>query len=234
MIVACHNCRIGPSNACLTCRRVDQDDIRIRHTPHNRAEYQAAAERPAGGRATELPDGVEDKLRRFLFDLFDLDPVQLLMLRHVRNGGTPVSFGAAFARFLKSSIKYGDRARRGEWERAVEGYGAHVGRATAKAIWDGMVRKLPLLTVFQSWDKGHGGRQAEEQDEPRCVQMEMDFGTSHKTPKNAPRSEGRGGTCPSGGTPLPRAPRGVFAPSGAIPRGVGTVKAGGPTPNGRD
>ena len=175
MITACHNCRIGPSKACLTCRRVSQDDIRIQHTPHNRSELQGTTTAPASRKATDLPDEVEDKLRRFLFDLFDLDPIQLLMLQHVKQGGTPVSFGATFARFLKASIKYGDRERRADWNRAVETYGAHIGRATAKAIWDGMVKKSPLLAVFQTWDKGHGGRQAEEpdEDEPRLTQSDL-------------------------------------------------------------
>ena len=81
MISACHNCRIGPSKACLACRRVSQDDIRIQHTPHNRSELQATTTAPASRKATDLPDEIEDKLRRFLFDLFDLDPIQLLMLQ---------------------------------------------------------------------------------------------------------------------------------------------------------
>ena len=128
MITACHNCRIGPSKACLTCRRVSQDDIRIQRTPHNRSELQATTTPTAGRKSTDLPDEIEDKLRRFLFDLFDLDPIQLLMLQHVKQGGTPVSFGSTFARFLKSSIKYGDRERSADWNRAVETYGAHIGQ----------------------------------------------------------------------------------------------------------
>ena len=176
MITACHNCRIGPSKACLTCRRVSQDDIRIQHTPHNRSELQATAPAPASRKATDLPDEVEDKLRRFLFDLFDLNPIQLLLLQHVRLRGTPVGFRNYFARFLKSSIKFGKRECAAEWERTVDEIGANIGRATAKAIWDGMVEKMPMFAIFQSWDKGRGGRQAEEPDEPRQVQTEFDFG----------------------------------------------------------
>lgn len=177
-VYTCHNCPDGRGPHCARCRRVDQDDIRIQHTPHNRAELQAAAAQPTSERATGLPAEVEDRLRRFLFDLFDLSPVQLIMLRHVKHGGTPNSFGRAFAAFLKSSITYGDRARKAEWERTVEEIGAHVSRATAWAIWDGMVKAHPLLAVFRAWDRGHGGRRAEEDgdDDGRQVQAEFDFG----------------------------------------------------------
>ena len=178
MISTCHKCRIGPSDACLACRRVSHDDIRIRHTPHNRAEHQAAAAQPAGEQATKLPAEVEDRLRRFLFDLFDLNPIQLLMLRHVRDGGTPNSFGRAFAAFLKSSITYGRREERARWERTVDAIGAHVSRATAWAIWNGMVKAHPLLAVFRTWANGHGGRRAEANgdDDGREVQGEFCFG----------------------------------------------------------
>ena len=176
MITACHNCRRGIGKHCETCKRVSQDDIRIQHTPHNRSEMQAAMPQPASEQATGLPGDIEDKLRQFLFDLFDLDPIQLLLLQHVRRHGTPVSFRAYFAKFLKNSIKYGNRAHKERWEQMVDEVGANIGRATAKAIWDGMVKKSPLLAVFQTWDKGHGGRQAEERDEPREVQGLLDFG----------------------------------------------------------
>lgn len=176
MVIACHNCRLGVGKHCETCRRVSQDDIRIQHTPHNRSEMQAAMPQAASEQATSLPADIEDTLRQFLFDLFDLDPIQLLLLQHVRRRGTPVSFRHYFAKFLKASIKYGDRAHKERWEQMVDEVGANIGRATAKAIWDGMVKKSPLLAVFQTWDKGHGGRQAEERDEPREVQGLLDFG----------------------------------------------------------
>jgi hypothetical protein len=111
--------------------------------------------------------------------LFDLDPIQLLLLQHVRQNGTPTSFRDAFAKFLKGTIKYGERSRRAEWEQAVDEIGANIGRATTKAIWDNMIKEMPLLAVFQSWNKGHGGRQAteneEDTDEPRQVQGLFDF-----------------------------------------------------------
>lgn len=177
-IYTCHNCPEGRGPHCARCHRVDQDDIRIQHTPHNRSELQAAANQPASGRATDLPDEIEDRLRRFLFDLFDLSPVQLLLLQHVKHGGTPNSFGRAFAAFVKSTITYGDRAQKARWERTVSEIGAHVSRATAWAIWDGMVKAHPLLAVFRTWDKGHGGRQAADgDDDRRRVQGEFDFGT---------------------------------------------------------
>jgi hypothetical protein len=177
MITACHNCRRGIGKHCETCNRVSQDDIRIQHTPHNKSELQAAMPQAASEQATGLPSDIEDKLRQFLFDLFDLDPIQLLLLQHIRRHGTPVSFRHYFAKFLKASIKYGDRAHRERWEQTVDEIGANIGRATTKAIWEGMLRKMPVLAIFQTWDKGHGGRQAsEEPDEPRHVQEFFDFG----------------------------------------------------------
>lgn len=176
MITGCHSCKIGPGDACATCKRASQDDIRIAHTPHNRSELQAALPQPTSEQATTLPADIENTLRCFLFDLFDLDPIQLLLLQHIRQHGTPVSFRSYFAKFLKSSIKYGVRESRDEWEQTVDRIGANIGRATTKAIWDGMLAKMPLLALFQTWDKGHGGRQAaSETDEPRSYQPELDF-----------------------------------------------------------
>lgn len=182
MIATCHNCRIGPNaKACAACKRVEHDDIRIAHSPHNRTELQASAPQPASEQATSLPAEVEDTLRRFLFDLFDLDPVQLMLLRHIKHGGTPTTFGRTFAAFLKSSIIYGKRQQKARWERTCEEIGAWITRATAWAIWDAMVKKSPLLEIFQTWDSGHGGRQKQQRkntdDDRRQVQAEFDFGT---------------------------------------------------------
>ena len=84
---------------------------------------------------------------------------------------------AEFSAFLKSSIIYGKRKQKARWDRACEEIGAWISRATAWAIWDGMVKKSPLLAIFQTWDKGHGGRQAEDFDADDCrqVQMLLDF-----------------------------------------------------------
>ncbi len=174
----CHNCPKGRGPHCATCRRVDQDDIRIQHSPHNKAEFQASSIQAASGQATALPDEIEDTLRRFLFDLFDLNPTQYLLLRHVIQGGTPSTFGRTFAAFLKSSIIYGKRRHRARWERTCDEIGAWISRATAWAIWNEMVKKFPLLSIFQTWDKGHGGRQAMIGGvDRRQVQGEFDFET---------------------------------------------------------
>lgn len=241
---ACHNCRRGPGPHCAKCRRVDQDDIRIRHSPHSRAELQAAARPPASEPVTDLPADVENRLRIFMFDLFDLSPIQLLLLQHVRDGGTPGTFGRAFAAFVKSSVIYGDRSRRAQWERTCDEMGANVSRATAWAIWNGMLRRNPMLAVFRTWDEGHGGRQAdaEREDEGRAVQAEFDFGadgdgtakgthraSGAKTPAGAHGAPAHAGVPESGAD----APRGESGGNGAIPRGQGTVGKTAPTPIGR-
>lgn len=176
----CHNCPKGRGQHCVRCERVTQDDIRIQHSPHNRSELQAAAIRPPSEQATTLPADIEDTLRRFLFDLFDLDPIQLLFLRHVKQGGTPNTFGHTFAAFLKSSIIYGKREHRARWNRTCDEIGALISRATAWAIWNGMVKKQPILAIFQTWGKGHGGQRptgAAADNDWRQIQSEFDFGT---------------------------------------------------------
>ena len=127
----CHNCPRGRGPHCVRCRRVDFDDIRIQHQPHNRAELQAAQTKPPSTPVTSLPPAVENRLREFIFDLFDLDPLQLHLLSHVRNGGTPNTFGRTFVAFLKSSIMYGQRKYRARWNRTVDEIGANITRATA-------------------------------------------------------------------------------------------------------
>ena len=173
----CHNCPRGRGPHCVRCSRVDFDDIRIQHQPHNRAELQAAQTKPPSTPVTSLPPAVENRLREFIFDLFDLDPLQLHLLSHVRNGGTPNTFGRTFAAFLKSSIMYGQRKYRARWNRTVDEIGANITRATAWAIWDAMVKKSPLLAIFQTWAQGHGGRKAKPKARRarRYVQTVMPF-----------------------------------------------------------
>lgn len=43
---------------------------------------------------TTLPDEVEDTLRKFLFDMFDLDWNELMLLKSVMNQMTLTEFGA--------------------------------------------------------------------------------------------------------------------------------------------
>ena len=161
MITACHNCKKGPSKACVACKRVSQDDIRIQHTPHNRSELQAAQIQQPRGNVTALPEDVEDILLRLLCTVTALDPVDALLLLHVAKGGTPNTF----ADTLKAI------------DRELKTYGKRISRATAQAKWNAVISKFAPFAALRSWGIGHGGRKARKRvkAEPRRVQATFDF-----------------------------------------------------------
>ena len=152
MVSTCHSCKIGPGEMCATCRRVDQDELRIAHAPHDeRPELTRWTPPQPSEQATPLPEDVEDALRRFVFNVFDLTPLQLLLLRHVRHGGTPCTFGKMLAAFMKGVVKYGDRSRAREWCEAVDGIVGEVSRQTASSMWNALCERMPHFRHFQSW-----------------------------------------------------------------------------------
>lgn len=102
---ACHNCKRGPGPSCATCRRVDQDDIRIAHTPHSRAELVALTPQEAAS-ATGLPPDVEDTLRQALIGLFDLDPIELLLVQHIVRRHNLSTFGQVMAKVAARICRY--------------------------------------------------------------------------------------------------------------------------------
>jgi hypothetical protein len=137
---------------CAECKRVDQDDLRIAHSPHDeRPELGRWTPQQPSERATALPEDVEDALRRFVFDLFDLSPVHLLLLRHVRHGGTPCTFGMMLQATVMSLAKYGDRSRSREWCETVDAILGEVSRQTASAMWNRICERLPYFRHFQTW-----------------------------------------------------------------------------------
>ena len=93
----CHNCKyngIGDSR-CITCNRVAQDDIRIKRTPHvtNEMMVNNPPTDPHPSGVTDLPVEVENKLRIAIANLFDLSPIQLLLVQHLIRGYRMSSFG---------------------------------------------------------------------------------------------------------------------------------------------
>lgn len=128
MITACHSCRRGRGEHCLTCRRVEQDDIRIAHSPHNRDELTASAPSAGSGQCTDLPGETEDRFRQSLMALFDLSPIELLLVQHVMRGRTFASFGDVLGKVADKAAKY-----RGS------------PRAQAKAMSLAIRRKVPEL-----------------------------------------------------------------------------------------
>lgn len=90
-------------------------------------------------------------------------------------------------------FRMGERGQRAQWERTCDEMGANVSRATAWAIWNGMLRRNPMLAVFRTWNEGRGGRQAdaEREDEGRAAQAEFDFGADGDgTAKGTHRASG--------------------------------------------
>ena len=91
----CHNCKRGCGEWCISCRRVDFDDINIRHTPHNRDELTAvrtvAADAPPA--VTPFAPGTEDALRALLSVLAELPPNVVLILHGLLNGKSLVEIG---------------------------------------------------------------------------------------------------------------------------------------------
>ena len=144
----------------MTCKRIDQDDIRIKREPKNvnpelgEATYTpdpAAAidgyEPPPAKTATGLPEGDEDALRRFLTTVTSLDALSFLAALHFARRGRSRNLARAVRDFAADVRAYKASAR-------------GMSRATIQAKWESLVAKIPALSVFRSWAQGHGGRKA--------------------------------------------------------------------------
>ena len=160
MVTACHNCDRGPGAACITCKRIDQDDIRIKREPKNvnpelgEATYTpdpAAAidgyEPPPAKTATGLPEGDEDALCRFLATVTSLDALSFLAALHFARRGRSRNLARAVRDFAADVRAYKASAR-------------GMRRATIQAKWETLVAKIPALAVLRTWAQGHGGRKA--------------------------------------------------------------------------
>lgn len=148
---------------CVNCKRVSQDDIRIEKTPKNeRPDLTADRSQTTASSlpCTDLPEAVEDTLRRLLITITGLDPLDAMLLFYVAKDGTPGTFG----RFLNKTF---DEARM---------YGPSIGRATAKAKWTAICRKFAPFSALRSWGIGHGGREpdhCDDEEEPTLTQGEL-------------------------------------------------------------
>lgn len=146
---ACHNCRRGRGQHCITCKAVEGDDIRIRLSPHNREELQSSERNPWGrpwGNVTRLPADVEDTLRHFLFAVTSLDALQFVAALHLLRRGE--------RRALADTI----RALAADVRMYLGKPGEITHRATIWAKWRKIVGRMPeLRAAALKWD-GHGGR----------------------------------------------------------------------------
>lgn len=151
---------------CVNCKRCSQDDIRIEKTPKNECPELTVdrnGDNAPSAPCTDLPEAVEDTLRRLLITITGLDPLDAMLLFYVARGGTPGTFG----RFLNKTF---DEARL---------YGPSIGRATAKAKWTAICKKFAPFSALRSWGVGHGGREAgedgdiDDENEPKYTQGDL-------------------------------------------------------------
>ena len=137
MPAGCHNCKRPRSAAtCAKCRVVDYDDISIASTPHAREEMAAvrAAQTPSQN-ATALPPEAESRIRQMLATVTALDPLSVLLLHFVANGGQIASFGRHLERTADSIRKYG----------------AGMSRQTAHARWQSICAAFaPFAELYAS------------------------------------------------------------------------------------
>lgn len=116
---------------CLAC---DPDAIPNKNTLHYQANDYALAAKPNGddqgghAKVTHLDQEDEDALREAMASMFGLDPVDLLLVQHLVNGGR-------MSTFYSSIMSVGSR---------ISSYrGPHSARV--HAAWKRVVRKVPQL-----------------------------------------------------------------------------------------
>ena len=150
----CLKCQHGnrnkemPGPFCWTCKRAtEHDDIRIRHSPHNRDELTPSTIQPPAEPCTALPEAVEDTLRRFIYTLTELDPLEILAALHLARRGTSRTVAAAIENYAAAIRTY---------------HGGRMSRATLKNKWEALIQAVPELAAARSWAEGQGGRTAEE------------------------------------------------------------------------
>ena len=126
MIPACHNCKRGRGDWCITCERVTQDDIRIRNSPHaievtaavRQRDYDQPLDRDSAHTVTaDLNADQEDKYRRSMSRQYSLDDVDYLLVKHLMNGGSLASFGDRMMRLAKRIMRYRGEPRAMAWAR---------------------------------------------------------------------------------------------------------------------
>ena len=151
----CLKCQHGnrnkemPGPFCWTCKRgTEHDDIRIQHSAHNRDELTPATIRKReNGNIANLAEDEENALRRFIYTLTELDPLEIVATLHLARRGTSRTVAAAIENYAAAIRTY---------------HGGRMSRATIKARWEALTRAMPELAAARSWAEGHGGRTAEE------------------------------------------------------------------------
>lgn len=88
----CHKCEYSgkKSQQCLSCAKGEQT---LKYRQYICEGYDAPQQDTScSDQCTALPADVEDTLRKFLFDLFDLTDNELLCLKYIMNGKSLIEF----------------------------------------------------------------------------------------------------------------------------------------------
>lgn len=102
--INCHKCPNKGTDKCLTCKKVDED---TKHKQYVLDGYEPPQPDTSGSeQVTNLPDETEDKMRKFLFTLFDLDWNELMLLKSVMNQMTLTEFGAQMEKLSKDNWNF--------------------------------------------------------------------------------------------------------------------------------
>ena len=136
---------------CKDCKRpTEHDDIRIQRNPHNRDELTPQRiQYTPNGKLANFDEDDEDALRALIFTATALDPLQFVVALHVARRGTARTVAEAVADFAAT----------------VRSYKGGCKRATSKAKFASISKKLKAVATVRQWAKGHGGRKAKGENE---------------------------------------------------------------------
>lgn len=105
MVTACHVCEFNGKGdpRCITCKRVNQDDIRIQRTPHIVEHSDRVSDRMIScrGDETEWTDKAI-KAKHLVYTWTELSPIELVVALHLARRGSFRTAGLAAADFIRS------------------------------------------------------------------------------------------------------------------------------------
>lgn len=109
MVTACHVCKFNGKGdpRCITCKRVNQDDIRIERAPHLGDNSERVSARPitCRGDETEWTDKAT-KAKCLVYTWTELSPIELVVALHLARRGSFRTAGLAAADFIRSIRSY--------------------------------------------------------------------------------------------------------------------------------
>lgn len=102
--INCHKCPNKGTDKCIACKKVDED---TKHKQYLLEGYEPPQPDTSGSeQVTNLPDDVEDKMRKFLFDMFDLDWNELMLLKATMNSLSLTEFGQQMEQLSKQNWSF--------------------------------------------------------------------------------------------------------------------------------